>query len=135
FAVTKVTPGNPDAATAQERAMLEQQLAQAAGNEDARGMLQSLRKRMKITVAESRLWPRRHTAAMTKPGIGGLFHCSQAVNGSVDPGHPHGAVAGVDVGDFAGDAGRQVRAHEGGGVADVLDGDVAAQRRGGFEGA
>src|SRR5690606_1554550 len=55
FAVTKVTPGDPGEATEQERAALQQQLAQLAGNEDARGMLQALRKRMKITVAESRL--------------------------------------------------------------------------------
>src|SRR3546814_9129183 len=53
----------------------------------------------------------------------------------VDAGHAHGAVAGVDVGDLAGDAGRQVRTHEGRGVADVLDGDVAAKRGGGLEGA
>src|SRR5690606_14504943 len=50
FAVTKVTPGDPAEASEQERAMLQQQLQQVAGNEDARGMLQSLRKRMKITV-------------------------------------------------------------------------------------
>lgn len=55
FAVTRVTPGKPDEATEQERAALQQQLAQVAGNEDAQGMLKSLRKRMKITVAESRL--------------------------------------------------------------------------------
>src|SRR3546814_4983132 len=53
----------------------------------------------------------------------------------VDAGHADGAVARVDVGDLAGDAGRQVRAHEGRGVADVLDGDVAAKRGGGLEGA
>lgn len=55
FAVTKVTPGDPEEASGQERTMLQQQLAQVAGNEDAQGMLKSLRKRMKITVAESRL--------------------------------------------------------------------------------
>src|SRR5690606_10730643 len=55
FAVTKVTPGKPEEASEQERTMLQQQLAQMAGNEDAQGMLKSLRKRMKITVAESRL--------------------------------------------------------------------------------
>jgi peptidyl-prolyl cis-trans isomerase D len=55
FAVTKVTPGDPKEASEQERTTLQQQLAQLAGNEDADGMLKSLRKRMKITVAESRL--------------------------------------------------------------------------------
>jgi peptidyl-prolyl cis-trans isomerase D len=55
FAVTKVTPGDPKEASEQERTALRQQLAQIAGNEDASGMLKALRKRMKITVAESRL--------------------------------------------------------------------------------
>ena len=55
FAVTKVTPGNPKEASEQERTTLQQQLAQLAGNEDATGLLKTLRKRMKITVAESRL--------------------------------------------------------------------------------
>ena len=55
FAVTKVTPGNPEEASEQERAALQQQLVQVAGSEDADGMLKALRKRMKITVAESRL--------------------------------------------------------------------------------
>lgn len=55
FAVTKVTPGDPKEASEQERTALQQQLAQLAGNEDAAGMLKSLRKKMKITVAESRL--------------------------------------------------------------------------------
>src|SRR3546814_6400728 len=54
FAVTKVTPGDPKEASEQERAALQQQLAQVAGSEDADGMLKALRKRMKITVAESR---------------------------------------------------------------------------------
>src|SRR3546814_16057301 len=51
-----------------------------------------------------------------------------------DAAHADDAEAGVHVGHLAGDAGRQVRAQEGRGIADVLDGDVAAQRRGGFEG-
>ncbi|HVI58976.1 MAG TPA: SurA N-terminal domain-containing protein [Luteimonas sp.] len=55
FAVTKVTPGDPKEATEQERATLQDQLARVAGNEDSDEMLQALRKRMKITVAESRL--------------------------------------------------------------------------------
>lgn len=55
FAVTKVTPGDPKDATEQERSMLQQQLAQIAGNQDATGMLQASRKRMTITVAEEQL--------------------------------------------------------------------------------
>lgn len=43
-------------------------------------------------------------------------------------------VACVHVGDFAGDAGGEVRQQEGGGVAHFLDGDVAVQRGGGFDG-
>src|SRR3546814_6174076 len=53
FAVTKVTPGDPKEASEQERAALQQQLAQVAGSEDADGMLKALRKRLKITVADS----------------------------------------------------------------------------------
>ncbi len=41
-------------------------------------------------------------------------------------------VAGIHVEDFAGDAGGEVRAEEGGGVADFFDGDVLPQRRGLF---
>ncbi len=55
FAVSKVTPGEPKQATAQERTNLQQQLAQMAGNEDAESLVRALRKRMQITVAEERL--------------------------------------------------------------------------------
>ena len=51
FAVTKVTPGDPEEASEQERQALQQQLARVAGSEDADGMLKALRKRMKVTVA------------------------------------------------------------------------------------
>src|SRR3546814_5781374 len=40
-----------------------------------------------------------------------------------DAAHADDAEAGVHVGHLAGDAGRQVRAQEGRGIADVLDGD------------
>src|SRR5690606_12455466 len=46
----------------------------------------------------------------------------------VEAGHADDAVAAIDVGDFSGDARGQVRAQERGGVADVLDGDGAADR-------
>jgi peptidyl-prolyl cis-trans isomerase D len=55
FTVDKVTPGDPKEASPQERQMLQQQLAAMRGNEAATGLLQSLRKRMKITVVEARL--------------------------------------------------------------------------------
>ena len=55
FAVSKVTPGNPAEANAQEKASLQQQLAQMAGVEDVEAMVSTLRKRMKITIVEERL--------------------------------------------------------------------------------
>lgn len=55
FTVDKVTPGDPKEASAQERQMLQQQLAAMRGNEAATGLLQDLRKRMKVTVVEARL--------------------------------------------------------------------------------
>ncbi len=55
FAVTKVTPGDPKEASDQERKTLQEQLARVAGQEDSDEMLRALRKRVKITVAESRL--------------------------------------------------------------------------------
>jgi hypothetical protein len=48
-------PGDPKEATAEQRTTLQLQLGQVAGNDDARALVKSLRKRMKITVAESRL--------------------------------------------------------------------------------
>jgi peptidyl-prolyl cis-trans isomerase D len=55
FAVSKVTPGNPAEASAQEKESLQQQLAQMAGVEDVEAMVSTLRKRMKITIVEERL--------------------------------------------------------------------------------
>ena len=55
FNVTKVTPGNPDDASAAERDMLRQQLATLAGREDADTLLRTLRRQMKVTVVESNL--------------------------------------------------------------------------------
>jgi peptidyl-prolyl cis-trans isomerase D len=55
FVVDKVAPGNPKEATADQRAQLQQQLAQLAGTRDAEGLVKALRSRMKIKVAEDRL--------------------------------------------------------------------------------
>jgi peptidyl-prolyl cis-trans isomerase D len=55
FAVSRVIPGDPREATAEQRATLQRQLGQMAGDDDARALVKSLRKRMKITVAENRL--------------------------------------------------------------------------------
>ena len=55
FAVTGVTPGNPEEAMAQERELLRQQLTMLAGNESAAAVLRALRERMKITVIEAQL--------------------------------------------------------------------------------
>ena len=55
FNVTKVTPGNPDDASGEERSMVQQQLAALAGREDADTLLRTLRQQMKVTVVESRL--------------------------------------------------------------------------------
>lgn len=55
FAVSKATPGNPAEATAQERAMLQQQLAQSLGADDARAYVAALRRQMRVKVAEERL--------------------------------------------------------------------------------
>lgn len=55
FAVSAMTPGNPQIMPAQQRAQLEQQLAQADGADDANALVEAWRKRVKITVAEDRL--------------------------------------------------------------------------------
>jgi peptidyl-prolyl cis-trans isomerase D len=55
FAVSKVTPGDPAKATPQERIQIRQQIAQAAGYGEATSLVKELRKKMKITVAESRM--------------------------------------------------------------------------------
>nr|WP_255692688.1 SurA N-terminal domain-containing protein [Luteimonas sp. XNQY3] len=55
FAVTRVEPGKPEDASAQEQAMLRQQLGSLLGNEDAEILQRSLRREMKITVNEARM--------------------------------------------------------------------------------
>ena len=55
FVVHKVTLGNPAAASAQERALLQQQLARSTGTDDARAFVAAMRKQMRIKVAEDRL--------------------------------------------------------------------------------
>ena len=55
FNVTKVTPGNPEDASDEERDMLKQQLGALAGREDADTLLRTLRQQMKVSVVESKL--------------------------------------------------------------------------------
>lgn len=55
FAVEKVTPGDPAKATPEQRTQLQQQLSRLAGVEDAQALVDALRKRVTITVAEDRL--------------------------------------------------------------------------------
>jgi peptidyl-prolyl cis-trans isomerase D len=55
FAVSRVIPGNPAEATPEQSASLKKELAQMAGGDDVEALVNSIRKRMKITVAEDRL--------------------------------------------------------------------------------
>ncbi|MDB6164817.1 MAG: peptidylprolyl isomerase [Xanthomonadaceae bacterium] len=55
FAVSRVVPGNPAEATPEQKASLQQQLAQLAGNDDVESLVHTLRKRMVVTIAEDRL--------------------------------------------------------------------------------
>ena len=55
FQVTRVIPGDLAEVTDEQRTMLRQQLARAAGNEDVTALVKALRKRMQVTVAEDRL--------------------------------------------------------------------------------
>ncbi|MFT3896545.1 MAG: SurA N-terminal domain-containing protein [Thermomonas sp.] len=55
FAVGKVTPGDPKQATPEQRIQMRQQVAEAAGYGEATSLVKDLRRKMKITVAESQL--------------------------------------------------------------------------------
>jgi len=55
FAVSQVTPGDPKTATPQERQLLQQQLARSSGTDDARAFVATMRRQMRIEVAEDRL--------------------------------------------------------------------------------
>ena len=55
FTVSKVTPGDPAQATPEQRIQMRQQIADAAGYGEAMSLVKDLRKKMKITVAESQL--------------------------------------------------------------------------------
>ena len=55
YAVRKVIPGNADEATAEQRATLRQQLGLVHGNQDVEALVQALRRKMRVTVAEERL--------------------------------------------------------------------------------
>lgn len=55
FAVSKVVPGDPKEATDEQRQTLQAQLTQVDGNSDAKALVKSLRKKMKIVVSEDKL--------------------------------------------------------------------------------
>jgi peptidyl-prolyl cis-trans isomerase D len=55
FAVRAVTPGEPDAATPEQREGLRAQLAEISGMADAQAFTDALRDRMTVTIAEERL--------------------------------------------------------------------------------
>ncbi len=55
FAVDKVVAGDPAKATAEERAQLQRQLAQSGGTDDAKAYVSTMRKSMKVQVAEERM--------------------------------------------------------------------------------
>ena len=55
FAVSSVIPGNPAEAKPDQSASLQKELAQMAGADDVEALVNTIRKRMKITVAEDRL--------------------------------------------------------------------------------
>lgn len=55
FQVTKVIPGDLSEVSEEQRATFRQQLGRTAGNDDVNALVQALRKRMRITVAEDRL--------------------------------------------------------------------------------
>ncbi|MCC8362076.1 SurA N-terminal domain-containing protein [Lysobacter sp. A6] len=55
FAVSKVVEGDPSKATADERMVLQRQLAQSGGADDAKAFIATMRKSMDVKVAEERL--------------------------------------------------------------------------------
>lgn len=55
FAVSKVTPGDVASMPAQQREMLQQQIARIGGSDDVRALVSQLRKRVKVTVVERNL--------------------------------------------------------------------------------
>jgi peptidyl-prolyl cis-trans isomerase D len=55
FAVGKVTPADPAKSTPQQRTQLQEQLSQLTGAEDAQALVDALRRKTVITVAEDRL--------------------------------------------------------------------------------
>ena len=55
FAVSKVTDGDPSKATADERMVLQRQLAQSGGSDDAKAFIATMRRNMQVKVAEERL--------------------------------------------------------------------------------
>ena len=55
FAVSKVIPGDPSEATAEQQESMRQQIAEMGGVSDAQALIEALRRRMQIKVIEQRL--------------------------------------------------------------------------------
>jgi peptidyl-prolyl cis-trans isomerase D len=55
FAISRIIPGDPAEASVAEKQSYQQQLEDMAGQDDLRALVDSLRKRIKVTVAEDRL--------------------------------------------------------------------------------
>jgi peptidyl-prolyl cis-trans isomerase D len=55
FAVTRVVPGNPADATAEQKMALQQQLIGMVGGNDVEGLIKALRARMQVKVVDDRL--------------------------------------------------------------------------------
>ena len=55
YAVSRIVPGDPAEASAAEKQSIQQQLVEVAGEDDLRALVDSLRERIKVTVAEDRL--------------------------------------------------------------------------------
>jgi peptidyl-prolyl cis-trans isomerase D len=55
FAVSKVTEGDPATFSAEERNLLQRQLTQSGGADDAKAFVATMRKQMEVKVAEERL--------------------------------------------------------------------------------
>jgi len=55
YAVSRIIPGDPAEASVAEKQSIQQQLAEVAGEDDLHELVDSLRRRIKVTVAEDRL--------------------------------------------------------------------------------
>ena len=55
YAVSRIIPGDPAEASAAEKQSIQQQLVEVAGEDDLHELVDRLRERVKVTVAEDRL--------------------------------------------------------------------------------